>query len=135
MVKELLPALVPLVIQMNMDHGVAFGLDRFLNEFHVGLLGSSSAFFYVALGAGADDIIPSAFAAEAPGNNMIQGQFRSGKLFTTVLAVVAVPGEKIAPIKLDSLSREPVIKQQANDPRYRQIKIDGRDPVLTNSLK
>ena len=64
-VEELLPASVAFVIEVDVDMRVAFGLYWFLDEFHVCLLGGAAAFFDIAACAGADDVVPGAFAAEA----------------------------------------------------------------------
>ncbi len=45
MVEELLPAVVAFVTEMNVDNGIPFGFNGFLNEFHIGLLRGSAAFF------------------------------------------------------------------------------------------
>ena len=58
MVEELLPASISMVAEVDVDERVVPGPDGLTNELHAGMLWSSAAFFYVALGAGAHYISP-----------------------------------------------------------------------------
>ena len=55
-VKELLPAAVALMAQVNMNEHIVFRLARFLDERHSCLAGSSAALFHIAFCAGTNDI-------------------------------------------------------------------------------
>lgn len=72
MVEELLPAVVALMSEVNMDKRIAFWLDRFLYKRKAGLFGGSAAFFHIAFGAGTNHISPDWFAAHTPGNNVVK---------------------------------------------------------------
>ena len=57
-VEELLPASVTLVAEVDMDKGVSFWPDGFLDEGQLSLFWVSAALFHVAVGAGTDHICP-----------------------------------------------------------------------------
>jgi hypothetical protein len=71
-VEELLPALVALMAEVDVDEGVVSGPDGLFNKLHPGVFGSSASFFYVALGAGANNIFPGCFAAHASGDDVVE---------------------------------------------------------------
>ena len=58
MVEELLPALVTMVAQVDVDEWVVFGFDGLSNKFHPGELGGPASFLDVAGCAGANNIVP-----------------------------------------------------------------------------
>ena len=72
MVEELLPAVVALMPEVNVNKGITFWLDRFLDELESGLFGRSAAFFHIAFCAGANHIFPGWFYAHTPGNNVVE---------------------------------------------------------------
>ena len=72
MVEELFPASVAVVAEMDVDKGVVPGPDGLFNKLHPGVFGSSASFFYVALGAGANNIFPGCFAAHASGDDVVE---------------------------------------------------------------
>ena len=72
MIEELFPAAISMMIQVNVDKGVTFGLDRFLDKFHSCLLGISPALFNITFDACTDNIFPAVLAANAPWNNVIE---------------------------------------------------------------
>ncbi len=57
---------------MNVDEGIVFGLDRFLDKSQAGLLGGLATFFDVAFGAGTDNIFPNGLSAHTPGDNVVE---------------------------------------------------------------
>ena len=71
-VEELLPAVVALMAEVNVNERIAFWLNRFLDKCHTGVFGSSAAFFYIAFGAGTNHISPDWFAAHTTGNNVVE---------------------------------------------------------------
>ena len=58
MVEELLPAVVALMSEVNVNERIALRLDGFLDKCHTGVFGGSAALFHIAFGAGADHIFP-----------------------------------------------------------------------------
>jgi len=58
-VEELLPTVIALMAEVNMNKGIAFWLDRFLDKCQTSLFWSLAAFFHVAFGAGTNHIFPS----------------------------------------------------------------------------
>ena len=72
MVEELLPAVVALMSEVNVNERIAFWLDRFLDKCHAGVFGGSAALFHIAFGAGTDHIFPNWFSAHTPGNNVVE---------------------------------------------------------------
>jgi poly(A) polymerase len=135
MVEELLPAFVAVVVEVQMNDRIAFGLDGFLDERHVRLVGRHAAFSGVAFGAGTDNVFPFACPAQRTRDDMVEREFICGELLAAVLTAVAVAGKEITSVKLDGLTRQAVIKQQTNDPRHGDIEIDGGNPVVTGSFK
>ena len=135
MVEELFPAFIPVMAQMNMQDRIAFGLDRLLNELHVGLLRRSPAFFGVTLSTRTDNIVPGIAAAECSRYDMVQRQFAGGELLAAILTSVAVTGKNIPAIEFDGLSRQPVVKQQSNDPRHGNIEINPGNPIVFMCFK
>jgi len=71
-VEELLPASISMVAEVDVDERVVPGPDGLTNKLHAGMLWSSAAFFYVALGAGAHYIFPDRFAAHTPGDDVVE---------------------------------------------------------------
>jgi len=130
MVQKLLPTVISFVAEMNMDNRIALGFERFLNQFHIGLLRRSPAFSDVALCTGANYIFPSALTAETSGNDMVKRQFRGREFFPAVLTAVSVSGKKIAAVEFDGLTRQAVIEKKADNSGYSQFEIDGGNPVL-----
>jgi hypothetical protein len=57
-VKELLPASVTLMAEVEMDKGVSFRPDRFLDEGQLSLFWGPTTLFHVAVSAGTDHICP-----------------------------------------------------------------------------
>ena len=72
MVEELFPASVAVVVQVDVNEGVVPGFDGLFNKFHPGVFRSSASFSDVALGAGADYVLPCCFAAHTPRDDMVK---------------------------------------------------------------
>ncbi len=72
MVEELLPASVALMSEVDVDERIVPGPDGLSDKLHPGVLRSSAAFFYVALGAGAHYISPDRFTAHTPGDDVVE---------------------------------------------------------------
>ena len=74
-IEKLLPALISLMCQMNMESGVSSWLYRFSNEFYAGLSGGSAAFFAVTFRACGNDVFPGNLSAKASRLDMVNRQF------------------------------------------------------------
>ena len=72
MVEKLFPAFIPVMAQMDMNDRVAPGLNRFMDEFHVGLRRCPPTFFNIAFHTGTDNIPPRGDAPHPAGNDMVQ---------------------------------------------------------------
>ena len=65
-------------------------LQRFLQESHSGFLWCAAALLVVATPAGCHDILPGLSPSLGDGNDVIERQFLSPELVTTVLAGIAI---------------------------------------------
>ena len=74
-VEELFPAMVSLVVQVDMYDGVAFWFYRFCDQGHSGLFWCSAAFFYVAFSACTDNIFPCCRSSESSWDDVVEGEF------------------------------------------------------------
>jgi len=124
-VEELFPGSVSLVAEVDVDEGIVLWLDGFLDEGHGGLLGRPASLLDVAIGTGADDVIPHRFSAHTPGDDVVERELTGGEAISAVLAFVLVASEDVSAIELDIGAREAVVKEQANDPRDGDVEIDG----------
>src|SRR5438067_1064946 len=79
-VEERLPRLVLAVRQLQVEHRAALRLLRLADEVHVRLLRRPATLLDVAGHASADDVLPSADAALAPGHDVVQAQLRRREL-------------------------------------------------------
>ena len=110
MVKELLPAFVAVVAEVDMGQWIMPAFDGIFYESHSGDFWCPAALFDVARRTGTNDIFPRGFTAQAPGNDMVQGQFTGREPFAAILAAVFISCEDIAPIKFHFVSRQAVVK-------------------------
>jgi len=134
-VEELLPGTVAGLAEMDVDERIVSGFGRFLDQRHSCLFWGSASFFDVAVGAGADDIFPDRFAAHTAGDNVVERQLSSWVAFATILASIFVAGEDVSAVELDVVLRQTVIEQQPNNPRHRDIKVHGGDPIVAIGLE
>ena len=58
MVEELFPASVSVVVKMDVNGGVAARFFGFSDKGHTSLYRGTASFFYIAAGAGTDDVFP-----------------------------------------------------------------------------
>ena len=135
MVEELLPASVALLAEMDANKGIVSWPDRLVDEHYTCLFWSSASLFDIAFCACTDNILPNGLAAHTSRNNMVERQFAGWLALATILTSVFIACENISSIKFHLISRQTVVKQQADNPRHRNIKIDGRYPVVTIRLK
>src|SRR5205823_4971926 len=84
----------------------------------------------VARHAGADDVVPGAYAALAARHDVVQAQLRGRIALAAVLALVVVAREDVAAVELHRLLRQLVVVEQADDPRHLDLAVDGADPVI-----
>ena len=134
-VEELSPASVSLVSKMDVDEGIVLGLDRFLDERHAGLLRHASAFPDVARGAGTHDVFPRGLTTQGPRDDVVERQLAGREALAALLASVFVAGKDIPAIEFDFASGQAVVKQQPNDPRHGDVKVNRRDPVMPIRLE
>ena len=112
MVEELLPRAVACLAQMGVKERAVPRLDGLLDERHVDLLWRATPFLGVARRTGADDVVPGRGASHAPGDHVIERQLADGKSLATILAAVAIAGEDIAPVELQTPGRNAVVSQR-----------------------
>jgi len=134
-VEELLPTAVAVLAQVNVDERIVLWLEGLSDKRQAGPLRRSAAFFDITAGAGTNDILPNRFSAHRPGNHMVQRQLAGRILSAAILAPVLVAGKDIAAIELHIAGRQPVIKQQPNDPRHRDIEIYRGYPIVPIRLE
>ena len=130
MIEELLPGTVAVVPQVEMNERITPRFGRLLNQNHMSLLGRAAPFLDIARRTGTDNIAPGRSAPHAPGNDMIERKLTGGEALATILAPVAVTREDVATIKLHLVARQPIVEQQANDARHRNIEPHRGDPVM-----
>ncbi len=73
-VEELFPASVSVVVKVDVEGWVSSWFFGFFDERHLGLYRSAAAFPDVAGCAGANDIFPGIFSAEASWDDMVEGK-------------------------------------------------------------
>ena len=129
-VEELFPGAVSSLVDAQAHDGGVSGFDGGVDEFHARLVGSSSAFFDVALDAGADDVVPGGLASLASGDDVVEAEFGGGQVSAAVLASAAVACEDVAPVEGDAGSGHAVVGKQADDAGDRDAEVDGVEPVV-----
>ena len=110
MVEELLPTVVALMAEMNVNKRIAFRLDGFLDKLQSSLLWRSASLFHVAFRAGTNDIFPSGFAAHTPRDNVVKRQLAGWMAFAAILTFISIASEDVSAIKFDLVSRQTVVK-------------------------
>ena len=105
MVEELLPAMVALFTEMDVNVRIVPRLDGLLDQLHPGVLWSSAAFSDVAGCAGTNYVFPDRFAAHASGDYVVERQFAGRITFAAILTSVFIAGEDVPAIKLYFVSR------------------------------
>lgn len=94
-----------------------------------------AALFDVAGGTGTYDVLPVSLAAQAAGDNVVKRKLAGRETLAAILAVVFVAGEDVPAVEFDLVSRQPVVKEQSDNPRHGDIEIHGRDPVVPVRLE
>ena len=122
MVEELFPGAVSLVSEVDSDYGVVFWSYRFFDQLHSGLLGRAPALLDVASGASTDNIRPRRFPAQTSRDDVVQRKLARGITLAAILAFVLIAGEDVPPIELHLGSRQPIVEEQPNYPRHRDMK-------------
>ena len=110
MVEELLPTVVTLIAEMNVNKRIAFRLDGFLDKLQSGLRWRSAALSHIAFRARTNNIFPSGFAAHTPGDNVVKRQLAGGIAFAAILTFISIASEDISAIKFHLVSRQTVVK-------------------------
>jgi len=109
-VKELLPASVAGLAEVDVHQRIVPGLGGLLDQRHSGYLRGSATFFDVALGAGTDDIFPDRIAAHAPWDDVVERQFVGRKSSPAILAAVFVTGKDVSAVEFYVILRQAVIE-------------------------
>ena len=125
MVEELLPASITVVVQVDMDKRIVLWFNGFFYKLHPSDFRSSASFFDVTGRAGTDNIFPGRFAAQAPRDDMVKGQFAGREVLAAVLAVVPVACEDVTAVKLYFRSRQAVVREQADNAGHGDVKVYG----------
>jgi len=71
-IQKLLPALIASVPKVQMDHRVAIGLARSLDELHAGLPRRPTTFSRITWQAGAHQVFPCGLTALTARQNVVQ---------------------------------------------------------------
>ena len=95
----------------------------------------ATPFADVATDAGANDVVPSRIAAATTGQDMIKAEFVGSESPAAILAAVAVAGENVAPVELHSGLGEAIIRQEPDDPRHQDFKMDRADEIVLGLSK
>ena len=66
---------------------------------------------------------------------MVETELGRVEPLAAILAGVGITCENISPVKFHLASRQPVIKQQANNSRHGDVEIDGSHPVVSVRLE
>lgn len=134
-VEKLLPGGVAIVGELDRQGRASSGFDRLLDQLHPGLGGGSASFSDVALEATANQVFPGGGSALRAGNDMIQAQLRRAEPLAAVLATVVVAGEDVTAVEFDLLAGQAREGQHAYDPRNRDLKTNGSNPVVISRLE
>jgi hypothetical protein len=126
-VNEMLPTVVRVEAQMDLNERTPFWSFRLANQVHAGLGRGAVALACVALDTGADDVFPNRWSTSVPWNDVIQIQIFPLKSAPTVLAGVLIPLENIMPGKFDLFFGITVKKDKQNDARHPDFEGDCAD--------
>jgi hypothetical protein len=66
---------------------------------------------------------------------VVKRQLAGPLSFAAILTSVFIASEDVSPIKFHLVSGQTVVKQQPNNPRHRNIKIDRGDPIVSIRLE
>ena len=135
MVEELLPAFVAFMAEVDVGQRIVPGLNGLFYQRHAGDFRGLAALSDVARRTGTNDIFPGCFAAQAPGDDVVEGQFAGREAFAAILTSVFVTGEDITPVEFHLVPRQAVVKQQPDDSRHGDIEIHCRDPIVPVRLE
>ena len=109
------PAVINTSGKGNVDKGAPLRSLRLPEELHPCFVGESITFPCIAGNAGTDDIFPSGLAATIARENMIDIEFRTIEVNSTILTGVLVTLENIMPSELDFFFGKPVEKAENDD--------------------
>ena len=95
---------------MDVEEGISFWLDGFLDKGQSCLPRGAASLFDVAFGTGANDILPNGFSADTSGDDVVKGQLGSWKSFAAILTSIFVTSEDVPAIEFYIISRQTVVK-------------------------
>src|SRR5438093_10347557 len=113
----MLPTVVIVQAEVNLDEGAPFRALRFADKSHAGFLGRSVGLFGITRNAGANDVFPGRRAAAVAGDDVVQIQVLPVEHLAAILADVFVPFENVVSGEFDFLFREPIEHDQKDHAR------------------
>ena len=121
-INEVLPAIVLMQAEVDLDKWPPLWPFRFANEMHARLLRRAIRFERIAFDAGANNIFPGRRPAAVARNNMIEIKIVAIEGLPAVLAHVLVTLENVVPCELDLFFRQMVVDHQQDDARHPNAK-------------
>lgn len=125
----MLPAIVIMDTEIDLDERPPFRSFRFADQMHARFLWSAIGLACIALDAGADNVFPRGRAISVPRNDVIQIEIFTIEDFATVLARIAIALKNIVPREFHFLLGQPVKKDQQNDSWNADFERDGMDAI------
>ncbi len=101
-----------------------------MDQLHPGFMRRSPALFDITGQTGANDVLPSSFAAAASRHHVVNAEQRCRKMPAAVLAQMVITRQYVTPIQMQFLLGQLIESQQSNDPGHLNDKIDRSDPVI-----
>lgn len=123
----MLPAIVVIEAQIDLDEGPPLGPAWFADEVHADFLRGVVRLAGIASDAGADDVFPGGRAAAVAGNDVVKIQVLAIKRLAAILAGVVIALENVVPGELDFLLGQAVKDSQQNDSRNPDPERNGVD--------
>ena len=125
----MLPAIVVLHSEVDLDERTPLRPLRFSDEVHVGFQWSPIRLFGITRNAGTDDVFPGSGSTPVAGDDVVEVQIFPFEDLPTVLAGVLVALENIVARKLDLLLGHSVEKHQNDYARNADAEGDGMDAL------
>jgi hypothetical protein len=130
----MLPAVMALEAQVDLDERPPLGSLGFSDQVHAGFAWGPIALARIALDARTNNVLPNGRAPAVAGDDVVQVQILSVKGSTAVLAGVFVPFEDVVPSKFDLLFGVAVKKEKKDDPRHPNSERNGADTLRVRLL-
>ena len=114
----MLPAVVLVQAEIDLNERPPFGPFRFANQMHARLLRRAIGLAGITLDTGADDIFPGGRPAPIARDDMIQVEVFAVETFAAILAGALVALENVMPGELDLFLGEMIVNDQQNHSRH-----------------